>query len=125
MMTSGVDIIKIDRIDKILNKNRDLFLNKIFTKSEIEYINKKGNNPRTVAGLYASKEAIVKAIGTGIGKIGWKDMEVTHDHNGKPLVNISDEVEYLLKDIKINKFDLSISHDGEYAIAFVVGYKED
>ena len=122
MMTTGVDIVQISRIEKILNTKKDLFLNRVFTEKEIDYISKKGNSPNTVAGLYASKEAISKAVGTGVGKVALKDMEITHDHNGKPLVNISSEKDDLLKELGINSFDLSISHDGDYAVAFVIGY---
>lgn len=122
MMTTGVDIVQISRIEKLLNKKEDLFLYKVFTEKEMDYISKKGNNPNTIAGLYASKEAISKALGTGIGKLAFKDMEITHDINGKPLVNISTDKDYLLKELGINRFDLSISHDGDYAVAFVIGY---
>lgn len=122
MMTTGVDIIKISRIDKLLKSKKDLFLNRVFTEKEIEYINKKANSPNTVAGLYAAKEAISKALGTGIGKIAFRDMEINHDSNGKPLVTISCEKDALLKELGINRFDLSISHDGDYAVAFVIGY---
>ncbi|NLY45270.1 MAG: holo-ACP synthase [Tissierella sp.] len=122
MMTTGVDIVQISRIEKLLNTKKDLFLNRVFTEKEIDYINKKGDSPNTVAGLYASKEAISKALGTGIGRIALKDMEINHDTNGKPLVFISSEKEALLRELGINKFDLSISHDGDYAIAFVIGY---
>lgn len=121
-MVTGVDIVQISRIEKIMNRKNDAFINRIFTKDEIEYINKKGNKANTIAGLYASKEAISKAIGTGIGEIAWHDMEISHDDRGKPLVNISPVKEPLLLDLGINKFDLSISHDGDYAIAFVIGY---
>lgn len=122
MMTTGVDIVQISRIEKILNTKKDLFLNRVFTEKEIDYISKKGNSSNTVAGLYASKEAISKALGTGVGKIALKDMEITHNDNGKPLVNISPEKDYILKGLGINRFDLSISHDGDYAVAFVIGY---
>lgn len=121
-MVSGVDIIQIYRIEKIISNKRDSFLSKIFTQNEIGYIKKKGNNPRTIAGLYASKEAVSKALGTGIGKVAWHDINITHDERGKPLVNIASRQDSLLMELGINTFDLSISHDGDYAIAFVIGY---
>lgn len=121
-MVTGVDIVQISRIEKIMTRKSDSFINRIFTKGEIEYIKRKGKNTNTIAGLYASKEAISKAIGTGIGQIGWHDMEISHDDSGKPIVNISPNKESLLIDLGINKFDLSISHDGDYAIAFIIGY---
>lgn len=122
MMTTGVDIIKISRIEKILAKRRNAFYNKIFTKTEIEYIKKKKDNVKTISGLFASKEAVSKAIGTGIGKIGWKDIEIKHSPQGKPMVNLSSKGWRIIKDLKINEFDISISHEKDYAIAFVIGY---
>ncbi|MDR7871286.1 MAG: holo-ACP synthase [Tissierellaceae bacterium] len=122
MITTGVDIVQISRIEKLMNNKRDLFFNRIFTEKEINHIIKKGSNPKTVAGIYAAKEAISKSLGTGIGQVGWKDMEVIHDDKGKPHVNPSSKITPILETLDINRFDLSISHDGDYAIAFVVGY---
>ena len=122
MMTTGVDIIQISRVEKLINSKKDLFFNRVFTHKEIDQITQKGNNPRTIAGLYAAKEAISKALGTGIGQVNWKDMEVVHDDKGKPLVNFSPKLDPLLQELKLNRFDLSISHDGDYAIAFVIAY---
>lgn len=103
MITTGVDIVKISRIKDILNKNSQSFYKKIFNKEEIEYIKGKSYNPRTVAGLFASKEAVSKALGTGIGKVKWKDIKVLHDSNGKPYIRLSDNVNDILNDLKINK----------------------
>lgn len=122
MINTGVDIVKISRIRKILDNKRDSFYNKIFTFREIEYIKEKNHDPKTVAGLFAGKEAVSKTIGTGIGKVGWKDIQINHDAKGKPEVNLSNKAWEILEDIKINKFDISISHEDEYAIAFVIGY---
>lgn len=122
MITTGVDIIQISRIEGLMADKKELFFNKLFTEKEIDYINKRGSSPKTVAGLFASKEAVSKALGTGIGKVGWKDIEVTHTDKGKPIVTLSPSVDDLLDELGINRFDLSISHDGDYAIAFVIGY---
>ena len=122
MLTTGVDIVQISRIEKILLDKKDSFLKRVFTGNEIDYINEKGNNPKTIAGLYAAKEAISKALGTGIGQVSWQDLEIIHDEKGKPLVNLSAKLEPILEGLNLNSFSLSISHDGDYAIAFVVGY---
>ncbi len=119
-LVNGVDIVDINRVRKILASKRDLFLNKIFTTREIEYIKKKNYSSETIAGLFAGKEAISKAIGTGIGAIGWKDMEILHDEKGRPLVSLGEE---FLRRHEINCLEISISHERDYAIAFVVGNK--
>ncbi len=125
MIRTGVDLVQVSRIEKILKSKRDSFLNRIFTQAEIDYIDKNAGNPKTIAGLYASKEAISKALGSGIGQVSWKDMEIDHDSKGKPHVNLASKLDSLLDDLHINTVDLSISHDGDYAVAFVVGYKSD
>ena len=119
-LVNGVDIVDINRIKKILSTKRDLFLNKIFTEREIDYIKKKNYNSETIAGLFAGKEAISKAIGTGIGRIGWKDMEILHEETGRPRVFIGEDV---LTDYKIKNLEISISHERDYAVAFVIGNK--
>lgn len=117
-LTNGVDIVDIRRIEKILNGKRDIFLDKIFTEKEKEYLSGKKYRANSVAGLFASKEAISKAIGTGIGKISWKDIEIRHDKDGKPYIVFSSKV---LERYEILDMSVSISHEKNYAIAFVVG----
>lgn len=100
----GVDLVKVERIEKLLEKFGDNFLKRIFIEEEIEYIQKKQKSKNTVAGMYASKEAVSKALGTGIGEVGFKDIVI--EHNPYPRARVGEKV-----------FELSISHDGDYAIA--------
>lgn len=117
----GVDILKVEKVSKILEVRRDKFLNRVFTESEIEYISKKKFNVETITGLFAGKEAISKALGTGIGKVRFKDMEILHSELGKPIVKLSPEVK---KKYNIISGEISISHEDEYAVAFVILEKE-
>ncbi|MDW7668851.1 MAG: NAD(P)H-hydrate dehydratase [Bacillota bacterium] len=105
----GLDIIKISRIDKL--KNNKKFIDKIFDEYEKNYIESKKNNIETVAGFFACKEAVSKALGTGIGKTSWKDIKIRHDSNGSPysILKLSDGSE--------THVDLSITHEKEYALA--------
>lgn len=109
ILSSGIDIVNVNRIRRILSNKKDRFLNKIFTIKEIEYITQNGTKPTTVAGMFAGKEAVSKALGRGIGKLSWKDIEILHDINGKPKVNL-------------NNMELSISHEEDYAIAVAITY---
>ncbi|WP_201750442.1 NAD(P)H-hydrate dehydratase [Senegalia massiliensis] len=113
-MSVGIDIVRVDRIENILDKKRNLFLSKIFTINEIKYIKEKNNSPQTIAGLFSAKESISKAIGTGIGKVSFKDIEISHDRFGKPIVTINEKV----KSFGISKIDLAITHEKEYAVSF-------
>jgi len=118
---NGVDIVKVSRIEKLMDKHRDVFLNRVFTEGEIGYIKSKNYNLQTVAGLFAAKEAISKLLGTGIGKVSFKHMEIIHDENGKPHVLLHDMGYELFKTLKIRNIEISISHERDYAIAYAVG----
>ena len=121
-LATGVDIVKISRITKILSSYKGKFYEKIFTEKEIEYISSKGNQSTTVAGTFAAKEAVSKVLGTGIGSIAWKDIEILRNLNGKPYVNVLGKGKMIMDDLGIDSIELSISHENEYAIAFAIGY---
>lgn len=121
-MKSGVDIIKNLRIKHLLDKYDEKFLDRLFTPKEIEYIIYRNKDFKTIAGMFAAKEAISKVAGTGIGKLSWKDIEVLHNKSGKPYVNLSDNLESILNNLKLKEIEISISHEDEYSIAFAIGY---
>lgn len=123
MLRTGVDIVQISRIKEILDTKRESFYHRIFTESEIEYIMSKNHNEKTVAGLFAAKEAISKVFGTGIGKIGWKDFEILHDENGRPYVELGKDIKNK-NECKFKYIEISISHEKEYAVSFALGYGE-
>ena len=114
----GTDIIEINRIEKVI-KRTSSFIEKSFTNNEIEYFKLKGLKGNVIAGNFAAKEAISKAIGTGFRGFGLKDIEVLRDELGKPVVNLSDKI-YKLLDIKEFNMHVSISHSKENAIAYAV-----
>lgn len=114
----GTDIIEIERIEKVINRTSS-FIEKSFTNNEIEYFKSKGLKGNVIAGNFAAKEAISKAIGTGFRGFGLKDIEVLRDELGKPIVKLSDKV-YELLDVKEFNIYISISHSKENAIAYAV-----
>jgi len=109
MNSIGLDIVRVNRIEKL--KNNKKFINKIFDDYEKNYIEKKKNSSETVAGFFACKEAISKAIGTGIGKTSWKDIKIRHDSNGAPY-----GILHLFSGSEVY-VDLSITHEKDYALA--------
>lgn len=123
-MKNGVDIIKNSRIKNILDNKRSSFYRRIFTDSEIEFFQTKNHNYKTVAGLFAAKEAISKIFGTGIGELSWKDIEILHTDYGKPYVFMNEKIVSRLIIINCNAIEVSISHEEEYSIAFAIGYLE-
>lgn len=122
-LITGVDIVNVNRIKKILNSKKEKFYENIFTEREIEYITRKGHKATTVAGNFAAKEAISKALGTGIGSIAWKDIEILREVTGKPYINFRNKE--IIDKFKIKEIQISISHETDYAIAFAVGYIEE
>ena len=114
----GTDIIEIKRIEKVINRTHS-FIKKSFTNNEIEYFKSKGLKGNVIAGNFAAKEAISKAIGTGFRGFGLKDIEVLRDELGKPIVKLSDKI-YELLDVKEFNIHISISHSKDNAIAYAV-----
>lgn len=121
-MRTGVDIVEIKRIEKIIISKRESFLKKIFTDRERAYIMGKNYDPKTVSGMFASKEAVAKLIGSGIGDLAWKDIEVLHDKKGRPFVRQGEKIKKYLEELNLNSIEISISHEREYAISFAIGF---
>lgn len=117
MQTTGIDIVDNKRIKKILENRRDSFYKRIFSYDEIKYIEDKNHDYKTVAGLFSAKESISKAIGTGIGKVSFKDIEIYHHISGKPKVKFNKTNKALQG---IESIEISISHEKEYAISIAM-----
>lgn len=121
-ITTGVDIIEVNRIKSAIEEMGDHFLNRIYTEKEIEYC-KKSNEMQYqhFAARFAAKEAVFKALSAYIDSredMLWKEIEVINENNGKPKVNI----EILKKNglESLDSIDISLSHIKEYAVASVV-----
>lgn len=112
----GVDIIEIDRIEKAMKKT-DRFLTRLFTEREIAYFTSKNMKAESVAGNFAAKEAVVKALGTGLRGFQWTDIEILRDELGKPVVYLYNGADQVAKDLEISQIMLSISHCKTYAVA--------
>lgn len=115
----GIDIVEIRRIEKIMERS-NAFLHKIFNEEEIKYFEKKMMRPEYIAGSFASKEAVAKALGTGFRGFGFKDIIINRNPLGKPEIILRGTA----KEIALLKgeyiFHLSISHGQDSAIAYAV-----
>ena len=125
--TCGTDIIEIDRIKESIETLGEKFLNRVYTKKEIEYCeSKKTQKYQHYAARFAAKEAAFKAVSKYIDnkyEVSWKDFEVANDENGRPILKIFNETtEKDKKEIvaKIKQIDVSLSHCKEYAVANVI-----
>jgi len=112
----GVDIVDIRRIRKSFEKYGDSFLRRVLTEKEISYCKRKKDMMPSVAARFAAKEAISKAVGSGIsGGFSWGSVEIDNDEHGKPFMRVLDRS----LGIQDSSISLSLSHDGDYAVAFV------
>ena len=115
----GNDIIEIERIEKAISKEG--FKNKIYTQRELENIKKRGNRAETYAGVFSAKEAISKAIGTGVSEFSLIDLEILNDDLGKPYVVVSEKLDKIIKSKKEDyQIEISISHSKKYATAMAI-----
>ena len=115
----GNDIIGIERIEKAISKEG--FKDKIYTQRELENIKKRGNRAETYAGVFSAKEAISKAIGTGVREFSLTDLEILNDDLGKPYVVVSEKLDKIIKSKKEDyQIEISISHSKKYAIAMAI-----
>ena len=119
-MLVGIDVLDVVRMEKFVQNEH--FLEKYFTPYEIEYVQKTNRQTLSLAGLFAAKEAFLKALGIGIGGgIDLNDIEIRHDNNGKPYLEVlSKKSKIMLKAMSVEEIAISISHADEIATAICI-----
>ena len=115
----GVDIIEIDRIEQATITLREAFLKRVYTQAELELSD---NQPPSLAVRFAAKEAVMKALGTGVRGVGWRDIEILDNDRGAPFIQLHGKARDKAKEIGLSQFSVSLSHSKQYAVAMVVGY---
>ncbi|MDR1832376.1 MAG: holo-ACP synthase [Fusobacteriaceae bacterium] len=115
----GNDIIEVSRIEKAVQKER--FQKRVFTENEIAVMEARKTKYEGYAGRFAGKEAVAKALGTGVSGFGWNDIEILNDRRGKPYVLLHGPIPELYPGIRI---EVTISHLKEYAVATAVAWME-
>ena len=130
-ITTGIDIIEVERIKEAILEMGDSFLNKIYTEKEIKYCNKSQiMKYQRFAARFAAKEAVFKAISecvNGRSDALWKNIEVLNKENGKPEINVDKLINNITKtadNIELKSIDVSISHIKDYAVASAVAVFE-
>ena len=114
----GIDIIEIDRVADVIARHGDKFLQRVFTDDEITHCR---GRVQELAARFAAKEAVMKALGTGVRGVGWRDIEVLPNRRGKPLVFLYGRGAARAERIELRGLEISLTHSKEYAIASVVG----
>lgn len=117
----GIDLVATDRIRKLRERHGERFLARIYSDGEIAACMRRKSPDEGFAARFAAKEAALKALGTGISQgIGWRDVEVVGDGNGKPEIALKNRALEEAGRLGISRCHLSLTHDGNYAGAVVV-----
>lgn len=116
----GTDIVEIARIRGVLERHGRSFAQRILCPRELLRFDQHSNPAAYLAKRFAAKEALVKALGTGIGKVSWQDMEVANNEAGAPYFILGGAVQTLMEELCADEVLLSLSDEQEYALAFVV-----
>lgn len=120
-LTSGIDVIEIDRIAHAVERWADRFLQRVYTEGEIAYCR---GRAQSLAGRFAAKEATSKALGIGIRSISWRDVEILPDRRGKPHVHLHGKAADVAQWQMLEHFEVSITHSRTDAIAVVTAWGE-
>lgn len=116
----GTDIVRIQRLDDSINRYGERFVRRILTDDELDGFHASGRKAHFLAKRFAAKEAAVKALGTGFRDgLNLKDISVTHDELGKPVLKFSERAQKALKNRGVGNHHLSLSDEQDYAVAFV------
>ncbi|WP_461613413.1 holo-ACP synthase [Clostridium sp. Marseille-QA1073] len=115
----GVDIVEIRRIETAMNRTSG-FLEKIFTDSELKHLKSRNLRAEYIAGRFAAKEAVSKALGTGFRSFNFKDIIVENTALGKPIVTLIGNADLIAKEMGEYNLQLSISHGEDNAIAYAI-----
>ena len=117
----GVDLVEVSRIRDVVERFGERFLNRVWTERELVLC--RGRYPE-LAARFAGKEAAMKALGTGVVGIGWKEIEILRDALGKPLLFLHDGAKLRARRLRLNNWAISLTHSKDLACAMVVAYAQ-
>jgi holo-[acyl-carrier protein] synthase len=117
-MAVGIDVIVISRVAKVLAKHPERFLARVFTPEEVAFCR---GRVHELAARFAAKESVMKALGTGARGLAWREIEILPNRRGKPLVYLHGLAHKRAETIGLRGIDVSLTHEGDLAIASVVG----
>ena len=117
ILRTGVDLIEIERVRSAIQRHGERFLERVFTPQELAEV---GRKPASLAARFAAKEAVSKALGTGIGQIGWCEVEVLRGEALQPVLRLHGEAARLAEELGLRQWSISLSHTHTYAVAMVV-----
>jgi holo-[acyl-carrier protein] synthase len=116
-LTNGVDIVEIERMLHAIERHGERFLDRIFTSQELAEVR---SNPASLAARFAAKEAVSKALGTGIGRVRWHEIEILRGPARQPKLILHGEAARLADELGYETWAISLSHTHVHALAMVV-----
>jgi holo-[acyl-carrier protein] synthase len=116
-IATGVDLIEIARVEEVIARHGKHYLERIYTPAEIEQC---GRRAESLAGRFAAKEAVAKALGCGIGDVAWKEIEILGDEQNAPMLTLRGTAEKRANELGLTNWSVSISHSQSHSVAFVV-----
>jgi holo-[acyl-carrier protein] synthase len=121
----GVDLVSVDRVRAITQRWQERFLHRVYSEAERRDCLRRASPYASLAGRFAAKEAILKALGVGWSAgIRWQDVEVVNDPAGKPVARVEGRVRSLIEEAGVTRIHLSLSHDAGYAMAHAILTRE-
>lgn len=116
-LATGVDLIEISRIEEVVSRHGKHYLERIYTPAELELC---GKRAESLAGRFAAKEAVAKALGCGIGDVKWKEIEILGDEQNAPVLHLHGGAAQKADELGLANWSVSLSHSQSHAIAVAV-----
>ncbi len=116
-LRTGIDILEIGRLVEALDRHGRRFLERVFSARELAEVEGK---PASLAARFAGKEAVSKALGTGIGEVGWQEIEILRGPKGEPVLYLTGKARQLADEMGLQNWAISLSHSRLYAVAVAV-----
>jgi len=117
MLRTGVDLIEIERLEQTIGRHGDRFLERVFTPGELQEC---GGNMASLAARFAAKEAVSKALGTGIGAVTWREIEILRGPAREPVLHLHGAAAALAAQLGLETWSISLSHTFTHAVAVAV-----
>ena len=121
-LAAGIDAIELTRVAKTLKRHPERFLTRVFTDLEVAFCR---GRVHELAVRFAGKEAMMKALGTGVRGVGWREIEILPNRRGKPLVYLHGRAKKRAEALGMGQPEVSLSHSDTLAFAFVVAPVQD
>lgn len=118
MLRTGIDMLDIRRLESAVERYGERFLGRVFTPRELA---EAGRSPASLAARFAAKEAVSKALGTGIGAVGWQEIEILRGPQREPVLHLHGAAARLAAELDLQEWSISLSHTFTHAVAVAVG----